>query len=101
MFLNACQVGTAGASLGQASGFPGVLLKKGMLGFVAPLWEVHDTHARAFAEAFYKETLTNNRPVAEVLMELRKNYNYKESLTPLAYLFYGNPGLTLDYEVAV
>lgn len=98
MFLNACQVGTAGASLGQASGFPGILLKKGMMGFVAPLWEVHDTHARAFAENFYKETLENKRPVAEVLLELRKNYNYKESLTPLAYLFYGNPALTLDYK---
>lgn len=98
MFLNACQVGTAGASLGQASGFPGVLLKKGMLGFVAPLWEVHDTHARVFAEQFYEEVLNKKRPVAEVLLELRKNYNYKESLTPLAYLFYGNPGLTLDYK---
>lgn len=101
MFLNACQVGTAGATLGQASGFPGILLKKGMLGFVAPLWEVHDTHARVFAEKFYEEALTNNRPVAEVLLELRKNYNYEESLTPLAYLFYGNPGLTLEYEGAV
>ncbi len=98
MFLNACQVGTAGASLGQASGFPGVLLKKGMLGFVAPLWEVHDTHARVFAEQFYEEVLNKKRPVAEVLLELRKNYDYKESLTPLAYLFYGNPGLTLEYN---
>ncbi|KAA3638149.1 MAG: CHAT domain-containing protein [Bacteroidetes bacterium] len=98
MFLNACQVGTAGASLGQASGFPGVLLKKGMLGFVAPLWEVHDTHARVFAEQFYEEVLNKKRPVAEVLLELRKNYDYKESLTPLAYLFYGNPGLTLEYK---
>jgi hypothetical protein len=98
MFLNACQVGTAGESLGQASGFPGVLLKKGMLGFVAPLWEVHDTHARVFAETFYEEVLHKKRPVAEVLLELRKNYNYKESLTPLAYLFYGNPGLTLNYK---
>lgn len=98
MFLNACQVGTAGESLGQASGFPGILLKKGMMGFVAPLWEVHDTHARDFAEKFYKEVLNQKRPVAEVLLELRKKYNYKESLTPLAYLFYGNPGLTLDYK---
>jgi hypothetical protein len=98
MFLNACQVGTAGESLGQASGFPGILLKKGMLGFVAPLWEVHDIHARAFAERFYEEVLNQNRPVAEVLLELRKQYNYKESLTPLAYLFYGNPGLKLNYE---
>ncbi|GJM33087.1 MAG: hypothetical protein DHS20C18_20880 [Saprospiraceae bacterium] len=98
MFLNACQVGTAGETLGQASGFPGTLLKKGMLGFIAPLWEVHDVAARNFAETFYEETLNKKRPVAEVLLDLRRGYDYKESLTPLAYLFYGHPGLTLDYK---
>ncbi len=98
MFLNACQVGTAGETLGQASGFPGILLKKGMLGFIAPLWEVHDVAARQFAEAFYKETLNSKKPVAEVLLDLRRKYDFKESLTPLAYLYYGHPALVLDYQ---
>ncbi len=98
MFLNACQVGTAGETLGQASGFPGILLKKGMLGFIAPLWEVHDVAAREFAETFYQETLNNKKPVAEVLLDLRRKYDFKESLTPLAYLYYGHPGLVLDYK---
>lgn len=99
MFLNACQVGTAGTSLGQASGFPGALLRNGLLGFIAPLWEVHDDHARAFAENFYKKVLKNGENVSKALKELRKDYNYKESLTPLAYIYYGHPNLLLNYEV--
>ncbi len=98
MFLNACQVGTAGSSLGQASGFPGIMLKKGMLGFIAPLWEVHDEQARAFSEEFYTEVLQNGKEIGETLTDLKKAYDYEESLTPLAYIYYGHPAFKVEYE---
>lgn len=97
LFMNACQVGTAGESLGQASGFPGIMLKKGMLGFIAPLWEVHDVQAREFAEHFYVQCLEEQRPIAEVLQELRSQYEIGDSLTSLAYMYYGHPGMQLIY----
>lgn len=97
LFLNACQVGTAGTSLGQASGFPGIMLKKGMLGFIAPLWEVHDVAARAFAEHFYTETMNNGAEIGTTLTNLKKAYDYEDSLTPLAYIYYGHPALKIQY----
>ena len=95
LFLNACQVATAGNTLGQASGFPGIVLTKGVLGFLAPLWNVHDVIARPFSEAFYEETLGKGRPIGEVLLELRRKFDYKTSLTQLAYIYYGHPALKL------
>ncbi len=96
MFLNACQVGTAGRTLGQASGFPGIMLKKGMFGFIAPLWSVDDVPARTFCEKFYQNALAEGRPIGEVLLELRRSVNFADSLTELAYIYYGHPALTLQ-----
>jgi hypothetical protein len=95
MFLNACQVGTAGTTLGKASGFPGIMLKKGMLGFIAPLWSIDDVPAQQFSEQFYKKALGDGRSIGEVLLELRRSVDYSKSITELAYLYYGHPGLTL------
>lgn len=97
MFLNACQVGTAGSTLGQASGFPGIMLKKGMLGFIAPLWEVHDEQAREFSEEFYTAVLKDGKEIGETLTDLKKAYDYKQSLTPLAYIYYGHPAFRIKY----
>lgn len=55
VFLNACQSGTAGQTLGQAAGFPGVLARHGAGAIIAPLWEVKDHEARAFAEGFIRK----------------------------------------------
>tara|TARA_R110001592_G_scaffold363372_2_gene686284 strand:- start:157077 stop:158969 length:1893 start_codon:yes stop_codon:yes gene_type:complete len=95
VFLNACQVGTPGRSLGHAGGFPGVLVRGGTVGFIAPLWDVHDDIARDAAETFYEETFTNGCTVGEALHARRKAYN-DDSTTPLAYIYYGHPGLRLN-----
>jgi hypothetical protein len=95
VFLNACQVGTAGTSFGQAAGFPGTLVRRGVLGFVAPLWDVDDALARAFAERFYKDTLTGAETVGAVLRAGRAAYRTDQSTTPLAYIYYGHPALRL------
>ncbi len=100
VFLNACQVGMPGTSLGQAAGFPGVLVRGGARGFLAPLWEVDDQPARAFAEAFYEATLGQNRPVAEILQAQRNTYRAGGPTTPLAYVYYGNPSLRLHRRPA-
>jgi hypothetical protein len=88
-------VGTAGNTLGQASGFPGIMLKKGMLGFIAPLWSVDDVPARNFSENFYNKALEAGQPIGEVLLELRRGFDVKNSLTELAYIYYGHPSLKL------
>lgn len=96
MFLNACQVGTAGEILGQASGFPGTMLGKGTLGFIAPLWSVVDLQARHFSESFYIDALGAGKPIGEVLLALRRGFDLEKSLTELAYIYYGHPSLKLE-----
>jgi hypothetical protein len=97
--LNACQVGTAGASLGQAAGFPGTLVKGGVLGFIAPLWEVNDKLAFNFAAAFYNQTFTEGKPVGSVLQQQRRSYDPAGSTTPIAYIYYGHPALRLTNAI--
>lgn len=99
IFLNACMVGTAGEMLGDYGGFPGNCLAGGFSGLVAPLWAVNDTVARTFALRFYDEALAadDNRSVAEVLRDLRANYHSEQPVSSyLAYVYYGNPFLTLS-----
>ncbi len=95
VFLNACQVGTAGGSLGQAAGFPGDLIRGGVQGFLAPLWNVDDQAAREFAERFYAAALAQGTPVGEVLLAERKLYDEAGTTTPMAYIYYGHPLLKL------
>jgi hypothetical protein len=95
VFLNACQVGTPGTSLGQAAGFPGTIVRGGARGFIAPLWEINDEIARKFAVSFYDQMLKDNKTVSEVLREYRQSYQPGEHTTPLAYVYYGNPSLRL------
>ncbi|MEL6852307.1 MAG: CHAT domain-containing protein, partial [Bacteroidota bacterium] len=97
-FLNACQVGTENTFLGQASGFPGILLLNGAQGFLAPLWSVQDVLARELAEGFYEQALQEGKTLGEILQNLRDSYEIRGNLTPLAYVYYGHPGLKLTYS---
>ena len=98
IFLNACMVGSAGEMLGDCAGFPGRCIAGGFSGVVAPLWSVNDDVAKAFALEFYQRTLVagGGQPVAAVLRDLRAYYDAQQPTpTYLAYVFYGNPHLTL------
>lgn len=97
VFLNACQVGSPGRTLGHAGGFPGVLVRRGTLGFIAPLWDVDDDLACAHAQAFYDETFEREQPVGAVLHARRGTYKEDGSTTPMAYIYYGHPALRLRY----
>jgi len=96
VFLNACQVGTAGADLGRMAGFPGALARGGVSGFIAPLWEVQDHVARDTAAAFYRFALDQAQEVGEAWRTLRARTPAGGSITPWAYVFYGHPCLRLD-----
>jgi hypothetical protein len=102
LFMNACQVGKASDLLDSFSGFAGEAIKGGFRGFLAPLWSVEDQLARDIALGFYDQVFGDEarapRPVAEVLREMRARFADTEpnSLTRLAYVFYGHPGLTLS-----
>jgi CHAT domain-containing protein len=94
VFLNACQVGTPGSELGEVAGFPGGLVRGGVTGVVAPLWDVDDELAYAGAVRFYENVFDKGKSVAEALREWRRDYG-KGPTTPIAYTFYGHPNLKL------
>jgi len=99
VFLNACQVGTAGSVLSDYGGMAGAFVAEGCSGYVAPLWNVNDLVARHFAEEFYAAVLTSGSSVAESLRQLRSRYATEwdqQTATPLAYVFYGHPELILE-----
>ena len=95
VFLNACQVGTAGVTLGQFAGFPGALLRAGTSAVIGPIWEVNDVAAHQLVVEFYEDALEKNVPVSETLRKLRAGCDPTATTTPLAYIFYGHPDLVL------
>jgi CHAT domain-containing protein len=101
LFLNACMVGTAIEMLGDVDGFPGNCLAGGFCGLVAPLWAVNDGVAKSVAIDFYKMALSadsGHTSVADILRKLRAKYNRANPVSSyLAYVYYGNPYLSLTY----
>ncbi|WP_286744116.1 CHAT domain-containing protein, partial [Aquabacterium sp. UBA2148] len=101
LFMNACQVGKGSELLGSPAGFACMAIKGGFRAFLGPLWSVEDQLARDIALGFYEQAFGDEarapRPVAEVLREMRARFADTEpnSLTRLAYVFHGHPGLTL------
>ena len=98
-FMNACEVGMAGETLGSYGGLAAAFLNEGFRGFVAPLWAVNDKIAHAIALKFYQKTLVDQEPVSEALRQVRLDYDPNApmpSSTHLAYIFYGHPDLTLE-----
>ena len=63
-----------------------------------------DGVAKDTALLFYAEALGKGRPVGEVMRELRARFTTafpaRDETTPLAYAYYGHPGLVLTREEA-
>ncbi len=96
IFLNACQVGTAGRVLSTYGGLAGAFLASGCRAFLAPLWNVDDDVARDVAVEFYRLTLEEGQAAGEAMRRIRQGFARDgESATPLAYVFYGHPELHL------
>lgn len=105
VFLNACQVGADERVLGDYGGFASTLLRIGAVGVVAPLWNVKDDVAAAFARQFYAAALSAPEPVAvaEAVRALRATYTEEGvragtaglHATLVAYQVFGHPRLRL------
>jgi hypothetical protein len=105
VFLNACQVGTDERVLGDYGGFASTLLRIGAVGVVAPLWNVKDDVAAAFARQFYAAAFSAPEPVAvaEAVRALRATYTEEGvragtaglHATLVAYQVFGHPRLRL------
>lgn len=96
VFLNCCQVGVSGVTLGQFAGFPGKLLEVGTNAVIGPIWEINDAAAHLLVQDFYNSTFDRRIPVSEALRQIRANRDPDKTTTPLAYIFYGHPDLTLS-----
>jgi hypothetical protein len=97
LFLNACRVGSASSILSSAAGFPGLILPKGVKGLIAPIWDVHDKEAQKWAELFYEKVIENRSSVGSAMLQARREMQkVRGSLTCMAYLYYGHPGLLFE-----
>jgi hypothetical protein len=97
VFLNACQVGSGQAILGDYGGMSHAFLYAGAGGVVAPLWSIKDNLARQVALRFYTQAFDGTAP-AEVMR--RERATFVESLdtewaNSMAYIWYGHPSFTL------
>ena len=95
VFLNACEVGTAGTVLSEYGGLAGAFLGDGARGFIAPLWKVNDDVAAQLALDFYRHTFDEGMTVGRAMQALRHDLADSEEATGMAYVFYGNPALVL------
>lgn len=110
VFLNACQVGNDERVLGDYGGFASTLLRIGAAAVVAPLWNVRDDVAAAFARSFYAAAWTGAAPVpiAEAVRALRATYTEEAvrrgdpglHATLVAYQVFGHPRMRLTRDPA-
>ena len=102
VFLNCCQLGSPTTGALIEGGLAAAFLTNGARAFVAPLWNVNDGIAKDTALAFYDQTINAGRPVGEVMRELRARFTTafpnRDQTTPLAYAYYGHPGLVLTRQ---
>ncbi|MFT4216084.1 MAG: CHAT domain-containing protein [Micropruina sp.] len=102
VFLNCCQLATQSGGALIEGGLAAAFLRAGASAFIAPLWNVNDTIAKDTALAFYDETMVKGRPVGDVMRELRARFTTAfpkhDQTTPLAYAYYGHPGLILSRQ---
>ena len=101
VFLNCCQLATEAGGALVEGGLAAAFLRAGARAFIAPLWNVNDGIAKDTALAFYAETIGKGRPVGDVMRELRARFATfpkRDQTTPLAYAYYGHPGLILTRQ---
>jgi len=99
-FFNACDVGESRRFLNDVDGWAPVLLSSGASGYIGALWPVNDAVAEAVAASFYRRLSSHiarfDANVAETLALARAEvYAQTGDATALAYVFYGDPELTV------
>lgn len=89
VFMNACTSAGSLPLYTELNGWASKFLELGCGAFVGSLWEVRDTSARAFSEAFYR-ALKNGKTLAEAMTAGRAAIPPGDP-TRFAYTLYGNP----------
>jgi hypothetical protein len=91
VFLNACASGRSAFTYWGLGGWARAFVERAGCGaFLAPFWEIEDTRARHFAEAFYT-LLLQGKPLGEALRSARLALKGQNNPTWLAYGLYGHP----------
>ena len=96
VFLNACDLGGARRAAGAVEGWAPALLEAGAAAVIGGLWPLGDLAAEEFALAFHASLGGSSRPVAELLRQERRRFDETGDPTWLAYVLYGDPGLTIS-----
>lgn len=102
VFLNVCRAGRATRGLVGAAGYAKAFVaprsRAGAGVFVAAQWEVDDTAAAAFSEAFYAALAQGGTLAAATLRAKQAARAKSDDLTWLAYCVYGDPATTFTLE---
>ena len=99
VFLNACQTGAEGYTLGLVAGFPAAFLKAGASAVISPLWTISDAHAKEITEQFYSAAFAQpGATLGEIMQNIRKEWAAKNHLTFLAYVLYGDPQARIKFD---
>lgn len=99
VFMNACRSAGAGEHYTEVTSWAQAFVQAGAGAFIGSLWEVRDTTASAFAEAFYDTLLVRPKrdgtkvTLGEAIQTARAAIaNRPGDPTWLAYTVYGTPG---------
>ncbi|HEX5709685.1 MAG TPA: CHAT domain-containing protein, partial [Pyrinomonadaceae bacterium] len=103
VFFNACSVGQAHGVVSFVDGWAPTFLETGASGYIGALWPVGDRSAAEFSKQFYaalqqRLTRRDTSSPAEILKETRRSFADNGDPTYMAYVFYGNPTLTISLQ---
>lgn len=96
--MNACGSAGEAANYTQLVGWADSFLSAGAGAYVGSLWEVRDSSASTFAEAFYTQILAGST-LGDAMVKARKAIqDIPGDPTWLAYSLYGNPNARVMKE---
>lgn len=89
VFLNACEIGRSGTTLGSMAGWPRAFLAAGAGAFIGSYWKISDVSASSFAQIFY-ETLLSGATVGEAVQTARCAVKAADDPTWIAYTVFAH-----------
>jgi len=90
VFFNACSTGRGGFSLTGLGGWASHFLAVGAGAFIGTWWEIKNSKAGEFAQAFY-EAFLDGVPIARAVQRAREAIRSESDGTWLAYTLYAHP----------
>ncbi len=97
VFSSSCESGEAGLEKellyeNQTFDLPGAFLQAGVEAYIGTLWEVDQTPARQFVDAFYRAFLEKNLSLGECLRRAKPGHlDSRERINRRAFILYGDP----------